>query len=337
MLLKPGGRMVYSTCSLNPFENEAVVAALLRWAKGRLQLIDIRMEYDNIMTLKENDDNNNENTNQHNRAMNENMNEKNTLESRLIVRPGLQTWKCDIETILAGETEEEKVESMARMPPIPSTLYPPVSMDVQYDSAPHKKYEYDNGIEIVYNLDRCLRIYPQDQNTGGFFVAVFHLLDDSEYLQFQLQKQQNGVLQDAKESDHHTRNNNYNDTIGNNGTDHDEYTCHPNNYSVPASVPDAVSDSVPLHRLQVKSPGHMSTIHSGQNFSHGINQKKFKKIKKPLRIKKNTQISNKNSQKLSQITSNNNNNINSSNMNTMRDNATIASKKMSKKEWKQYM
>uniref|UniRef100_A0A0G4HF55 SAM-dependent MTase RsmB/NOP-type domain-containing protein n=1 Tax=Chromera velia CCMP2878 TaxID=1169474 RepID=A0A0G4HF55_9ALVE len=40
-LLTTGGRMVYSTCSLNPVENEAIVAALLRESKGALELVDV--------------------------------------------------------------------------------------------------------------------------------------------------------------------------------------------------------------------------------------------------------------------------------------------------------
>lgn len=39
-LLEVGGRMVYSTCSLNPIENEAVLCRLLREANGSLELVD---------------------------------------------------------------------------------------------------------------------------------------------------------------------------------------------------------------------------------------------------------------------------------------------------------
>eukprot|EP01128_Nolandella_sp_AFSM9_P012421 TRINITY_DN9265_c0_g1_i1.p1 TRINITY_DN9265_c0_g1~~TRINITY_DN9265_c0_g1_i1.p1 ORF type:complete len:749 (-),score=148.73 TRINITY_DN9265_c0_g1_i1:152-2338(-) len=43
-LLEIGGRMIYSTCSINPLENEAVVAALLKKYSGVLELVDVSSE-----------------------------------------------------------------------------------------------------------------------------------------------------------------------------------------------------------------------------------------------------------------------------------------------------
>ena len=40
-LLSPGGRIVYSTCSMNPIEDEAVVAETIRKSEGAVHLIDV--------------------------------------------------------------------------------------------------------------------------------------------------------------------------------------------------------------------------------------------------------------------------------------------------------
>ena len=40
-LLALGGLMVYSTCSLNPLEDEAVVAEVLRQSHGAMELVDL--------------------------------------------------------------------------------------------------------------------------------------------------------------------------------------------------------------------------------------------------------------------------------------------------------
>ena len=41
-LLSVGGRMVYSTCSMSPMENEAVLQRLLMEAKGAVHIVDMK-------------------------------------------------------------------------------------------------------------------------------------------------------------------------------------------------------------------------------------------------------------------------------------------------------
>ena len=48
----------------------------------------------------------------------------------------------------------------------------------------HEDYTYGNNqksrtiLRDPLNLKRCMRFYPQDDNQGGFFVAVFEKLAD---------------------------------------------------------------------------------------------------------------------------------------------------------------
>lgn len=109
-LLKPGGRLVYSTCSLNPVENEAVVAEALRQSGSKMTLVDCSEQI-----------------------------------PKLIRNSGVSTWKVANKN---GEWAERGE------PHLTSSLYPPSSDDRDFQ------------------LERCLRVYPHQQNTGGFFIAV---------------------------------------------------------------------------------------------------------------------------------------------------------------------
>ncbi|KAG0167013.1 tRNA (cytosine(34)-C(5))-methyltransferase [Apophysomyces sp. BC1034] len=117
-LAKLGGRIVYSTCSFNPIENEAVVAEVLRLANGALEIKDVS---DQLPALKR--------------------------------KPGLKTWK-----VMTREgqyiSSVDEIENGRQRFKFPKTVFPPANAD-------------------ELHLDRCLRIYPHDQDTGGFFVAVF--------------------------------------------------------------------------------------------------------------------------------------------------------------------
>lgn len=147
-LLKVGGRMVYSTCSMNPVENEAVVAELLRKSGGSLELVDVSNEL-----------------------------------PQLVRRPGLKKWKVrDRGEWLASYKEVEGRQSVA----IPS-MFPSgrgrknqtdsnhlegsigSSVDVS-EQTMDPVHEFDEVCE--FPIERCMRIVPHDQNSGAFFIAV---------------------------------------------------------------------------------------------------------------------------------------------------------------------
>ncbi|XP_061225638.1 RNA cytosine C(5)-methyltransferase NSUN2 [Neopsephotus bourkii] len=117
--LAEGGRMVYSTCSLNPIENEAVIASLLEKSQGALELADVSSELPGLKRM-----------------------------------PGVTKWKVMLKD---GQwLEEWKDVPSNRQTQIRPTMFP----------------VKDEEKLKAMNLERCLRILPHHQNTGGFFVAV---------------------------------------------------------------------------------------------------------------------------------------------------------------------
>ena len=92
-MLKPGGRIVYSTCSINPIEDEAVVAALLRHFKGALHLVPATIP---------------------------------GLQSR----PGLRTWSVSQEIFSIGEPDDEaRRATVAKLPLLLPSMHPPSAAD----------------------------------------------------------------------------------------------------------------------------------------------------------------------------------------------------------------
>ncbi|QPG74875.1 hypothetical protein FOA43_002211 [Brettanomyces nanus] len=118
-LLKTGGRLVYSTCSLNPIEDESVVASALKKFAGKIRIVDCSSEF-----------------------------------TGLIRHSGLKTWKVFNKKFELQEPGSKEV---------PETVFPPKGEEVE-----------------DLHLERCMRVYPQDQNTGGFFITVLERIPEND-------------------------------------------------------------------------------------------------------------------------------------------------------------
>ncbi|KAL0577329.1 tRNA (cytosine-5-)-methyltransferase ncl1 [Marasmius crinis-equi] len=121
-MIKPDGRIVYSTCSLNPVENEAVVAAALN-SNPDFQLVDVSSS---LPTLKR--------------------------------RQGLHTWRPTADK--AVKTTYETYAALIEANPQAATN----------TKLTEGHWPPSNVGDL--HLDRCMRIYPHLQDSGGFFVAV---------------------------------------------------------------------------------------------------------------------------------------------------------------------
>lgn len=227
--LRPGGRMVYSTCSLNPVENEAVIAAALRECgadpangkEGSVKVVDVSDQLPQLKRAK-----------------------------------GLTTWKvcpgrgrhlfdgsagnlqpkggaAANEGAQADETAgaEEQVDEDALANNATAEVDKAQAEDEAEDKAPGPepgtpeyrakqaaipwvdswdrlkeldpalaartaKTLWPQGNEAGLGLEHCMRVYPHYQNTGGFFITVLEKRGDAD-----AESQSAGILRALKAMD----------------------------------------------------------------------------------------------------------------------------------------
>jgi multisite-specific tRNA:(cytosine-C5)-methyltransferase len=119
-MLKSGGRVVYSTCSMNPMENEAVVASAIERCGG-ISKVKLLSTTDQLPALKRS--------------------------------PGLNDWSIMARSGQIYESWPEAQQFEPEGSKVVPGMFPPEA-------------------EEKIPLENCMRVYPHQQDTGGFFIAI---------------------------------------------------------------------------------------------------------------------------------------------------------------------
>ena len=134
--VKVGGVVCYSTCSLNPVEDEAVVCQILQdFSKDNNQQVGSVVELQDWPAME-----------------------------GFCARPGVQTWKVAHYDGAAADDDEEGDEPQLKWY---ATVEEAKSRGM--DSASSSMWPPEN---VPPGLGKCVRLHPQDHDTGGFFVAL---------------------------------------------------------------------------------------------------------------------------------------------------------------------
>ena len=124
-MLKVGGRVVYSTCSMNPVENEAVVASCIDRCGG-LSKVDLLDTSNMLPGLKR--------------------------------HPGLKSWKVIDKTGRLWDSWKSVLEQKDQ---------------VGFEGLGKMTHTmFADYLDELLPLERCIRVYPHQQDTGGFFIAI---------------------------------------------------------------------------------------------------------------------------------------------------------------------
>ena len=134
-LLKVGGRLVYSTCTFNPIEDEAVVAAMLKDCGGALELLDVSKEMPHLKRV-----------------------------------PGVRHWE-----VWDKFGKHDTNDGLEEKNKLHATMFP----------------QYGDAANLP--LERCMRILPHQDDTGGFFVAVFKKVNETP-MSIEPQKKMKGPI-----------------------------------------------------------------------------------------------------------------------------------------------
>lgn len=216
-LTKVGGHMVYSTCSQNPIENEAVVAELLRASEGSLELEDPRADLPGLLArpgwstwkvlsedrsrkqVKDYQKKNNEKMKMKRKEFEDKNKEENgeaAAANNTEENAAMKEDEPPSEDPEEAKKKQDNEDAEAKEKYSIMTPFEPISLDAA-DLKAHidrtgllefQTFQDVPGIlqrrvrqtcfppteeeAAQLHLEKCLRVLPQDMDTGGFFVAL---------------------------------------------------------------------------------------------------------------------------------------------------------------------